>query len=197
MAAVALMLGGGGLVAANVYASASEGGWGGDSSQQGSPDAASSGATIDCPDIGTQLTSVPDEAKTEVDAQLALLDQQITEAYQKLKDSTESIRQDASFADNAIMNPLKEKRAATIGRIDDAIDRVGDRPEGLDALAGCTLIAPTNGDENGSGVTRAVAPTRPARTSSRVTARASRGTSSPRTGPSPRTTRTSPPCSPT
>lgn len=151
MAAVALMLGGGGLVAANVYASASEGGWGGDSSQQGSPDAASSGATIDCPDIGTQLTSVPDEAKTEVDAQLALLDQQITEAYQKLKDSTESIRQDASFADNAIMNPLKEKRAATIGRIDDAIDRVGDRPEGLDALAGCTLIAPTNGDDNGSG----------------------------------------------
>jgi uncharacterized membrane protein YgcG len=150
MAAVALMLGGGGLVAANVYASASEGGWGGDSSQQGSPDAASSGATIDCPDIGTQLTTVPDEAKTEVDAQLALLDQQITEAYQKLKDSTESIRQDASFADNAIMNPLKEKRAATIGRIDDAIARVGDRPEGLDALAGCTLIAPTNGDQNGS-----------------------------------------------
>jgi len=149
MAAVALMLGGGGLVAANVYASASEGGWGGDAAQQGSPDAASDGATIDCPDIGTQLTSVPDEAKTEVDAQLALLDQQITEAYQKLKDSTESIRQDASFADNAIMNPLKEKRAATIGRIDDAIARVGDRPEGLDALAGCTLIAPTNGDQNG------------------------------------------------
>jgi hypothetical protein len=149
MAAVALMLGGGGLVAANVYASASEGGWGGDSAQQGSPDAASDGATIDCPDIGTQLTTVPDEAKTEVDTQLALLDQQITEAYQKLKDSTESIRQDASFADNAIMNPLKEKRAATIGRIGDAIARVGDRPEGLDALAGCTLIAPTNGDQNG------------------------------------------------
>lgn len=151
MAAVALMLGGGGLVAANVYASASEGGWGGDTAQQGSPDAASDGATIDCPDVGTQLTTVPDEAKTEVDNQLALLDQQITEAYQKLKDSQESIRQDASFADNAIMNPLKEKRAATLGRIGDAIARVGDRPEGLDALAGCTLIAPTNGDQNGSG----------------------------------------------
>ncbi|WP_328936240.1 MULTISPECIES: DUF1996 domain-containing protein [unclassified Streptomyces] len=150
MAAVALMLGGGGLVAANVYASASEG-WGGDTTQQGSPDAASDGATIDCPDIGTQLTTVPDAAKTEVDNQLALLDQQITEAYQKLKDSTESIRQDASFADNAIMNPLKEKRAATIGRIDDAIARVGDRPEGLDALAGCTLIAPTNGSDDQSG----------------------------------------------
>ena len=153
MAAVALMLGGGGLVAANVYASASEGGWGGDTAQQGSPDAASRGATIDCPDIGTQLTTVPDEAKTDVDKELANLDQQITEAYQKLRDSTESIRQDASFADNAIMNPLKEKRAATIGRIDDAIARVGDRPEGLDALAGCTLIAPTNetGDQGGNG----------------------------------------------
>ncbi|MBK3562279.1 DUF1996 domain-containing protein [Streptomyces sp. MBT62] len=153
MAAVALMLGGGGLMAANVYASASEGGWGGDSAQQGSPDAASRGATIDCPDIGTQLTTVPDEAKADVDKELANLDQQITEAYQKLQDSRESIRQDASFADNAIMNPLKEKRAATIGRIDDAIARVGDRPEGLDALAACTLIAPTNenGDQGGNG----------------------------------------------
>ncbi|MFJ3898813.1 DUF1996 domain-containing protein [Streptomyces sp. NPDC090083] len=155
MAAVALMLGGGGLVAANVYASASEG-WGGDTTKQASPDAASDGATIDCPDVGTQLTTVPDAAKTEVDNQLALLDQQITEAYQKLKDSTESIRQDASFADNAIMNPLKEKRSATIARINDAIARVGDRPEGLDALAGCTLIAPTksddqSGDGNGDG----------------------------------------------
>jgi len=63
------------------------------------------------------------------------LDQQITEALPETEGSTESIRQDASFADNAIMNPLKEKRAATIGRIDDAIARVGDRPEGLDALA--------------------------------------------------------------
>ncbi|MBK3576200.1 DUF1996 domain-containing protein [Streptomyces sp. MBT65] len=158
MAAVALMLGGGGLVAANVYASASEGGWGGDTAQQGSPDAASDGATIDCPDVGTQLTTVPDEAKTEVDNQLALLDQQITEAYQKLKDSQESIRQDASFADNAIMNPLKEKRAATLGRIGDAIARVGDRPEGLDALAGCTLIAPTNGDQNGNGDDQSASP---------------------------------------
>lgn len=197
MAAVALMLGGGGLVAANVYASASEGGWGGDSSQQGSPDAASSGATIDCPDIGTQLTSVPDEAKTEVDAQLALLDQQITEAYQKLKDSTESIRQDASFADNAIMNPLKEKRAATIGRIDDAIDRVGDRPEGLDALAGCTLIAPTNGDDNGSGGDQSGSADPTGQGQQQGDGQGSRGTSSPRTGRSPRTTRTSPPCSPT
>ncbi|MFJ9896162.1 DUF1996 domain-containing protein [Streptomyces sp. NPDC091280] len=156
MAAVALMLGGGGLVAANVYASASEGGWGGDSAQQGSPDAASRGATIDCPDIGTQLTTVPAGAKTDVDKELALLDQQITEAYQKLQDSRDAIRQDASFADNAIMNPLKEKRAATIGRIDDAIGRVGDRPQGLDALAACTLIAPKNdtgdqGDQGGDG----------------------------------------------
>lgn len=143
-------------MAANVYASASEGGWGGDSAQQGSPDAASRGATIDCPDVGTQLTTVPDEAKADVDKELANLDQQITEAYQKLQDSRDSIRQDASFADNEIMNPLKEKRAETIGRIDDAIAQVGDRPEGLDALAACTLIAPTNetgdqGDQGGNG----------------------------------------------
>ncbi len=47
------------------------------------------------------------------------------------------------------MNPLKEKRAATIERIAIAIDRVGDRPEGLDSLAACTSRpAEGAGDEN-------------------------------------------------
>jgi len=151
------MLGGGGLVAANVYASAAEGGWGGDSSQHTDSDptgvGGSSGAgTIDCPDVGSQLTTVPEAAKTDVDNELALLDQQIAEAYQRLQDSAQAISQDAGFADNSIMNPLKEKRAATIERIAVAIDRVGDRPQGLDPLAACTLRAPDagTGDQTGN-----------------------------------------------
>ena len=39
------------------------------------------------------------------------------------------------------MGPLKEKRAATIDRIAIAIDRAADRPQGLEALAACTLRA--------------------------------------------------------
>jgi hypothetical protein len=134
------MLGGGGLVAANVYASATEGG---DSAQQSSDQdgwtKSAQGGTIDCPDVGSELTTVPEEAKQDVARELALLDQQIAEAYQRLQESAQAVRQDASFADSAIMNPLKEKRTATIERIAIAVDRVGERPEGLEALASCTL----------------------------------------------------------
>ncbi|WP_254390365.1 DUF1996 domain-containing protein [Streptomyces sp. AC550_RSS872] len=143
------MLGGGGLVAANVYASATE---------DGGPDPvrtlSSPAGTIDCPDVGSQLTAVPDTAKEDVAKELALLDQQIADAYQRLQESAQAIQQDAGFADNAIMNPLKEKRAATIERIAIAVDRAGDRPEGLESLAACTLRAAesgSGGQESGSG----------------------------------------------
>lgn len=85
------------------------------------------------------MTSVPEQARAEVDKELALLDEQIAKAYQRLSESAQQIQQDSGFADNAIMNPLKEKRGATLERIAIAIDRVGDRPEGLDALAACTV----------------------------------------------------------
>ncbi|MDX3748973.1 DUF1996 domain-containing protein [Streptomyces sp. AK08-02] len=161
-AAVALMLGGGGLVVANVYASATENGPSGDSSQQSWADRtlSSGAATIDCPDVGGQLAAVPDEARSEVDQELAALDQQIAEAYQRLQNSAQAIREDGGFADSAIMNPLKEKRSATIERIAIAIDRVGDRPQGLENLAACTFRASDdqseegqdqNGDQNDGG----------------------------------------------
>ncbi|WP_328884599.1 DUF1996 domain-containing protein [Streptomyces sp. NBC_00299] len=141
------MLGGGGLVAANVYASATEDG-GADPARTLSTPA----GTIDCPDVGSELTDVPDGAREDVAKELALLDQQIAEAYQRLQESAQAIQQDAGFADSAIMNPLKDKRAATIERIAIAVDRVGDRPEGLDSLASCTLRAADNGTgEDGDG----------------------------------------------
>ncbi|MET7682526.1 DUF1996 domain-containing protein [Streptomyces sp. NPDC005423] len=146
------MLGGGGLVAANVYASAAEGGRGGDSSQHtdsAAPGGSSGAGTIDCPDVGSRLTTVPEGAKSDVDTELALLDQQTAEAYQKLQNSAQAIGQDAGFADSAIMSPLKEKRAATLERIAVAIDRVGERPQGLDDLAACTLRPSDN--QNGAG----------------------------------------------
>ncbi|MET9972073.1 DUF1996 domain-containing protein, partial [Streptomyces sp. NPDC006356] len=143
------MLGGGGLVAANVYASATE-----DGATDPARTLSSPAGTIDCPDVGSELTAVPDTAKEDVAKELALLDQQIADAYQRLQESAQAIQQDAGFADNAIMNPLKEKRAATIERIAVAVDRAGDRPQGLEALAPCTLRAADNGtgeDGNGDG----------------------------------------------
>ncbi|MEW2260165.1 DUF1996 domain-containing protein [Streptomyces sp. NPDC047869] len=145
------MLGGGGLVAANVYASATEGGWGGGSGQDATGQVKSAGmATIDCPDVGSRLTSVPDDARADVDRELAQLDQQTTGAYRQLQASAQEIRQDPDAADDSIMNPLKEKRAATIERIAVAIDRAGDRPEGLEALAACTLRPGQDGTGGGS-----------------------------------------------
>ncbi|MEU0388323.1 DUF1996 domain-containing protein [Streptomyces chartreusis] len=127
-------------MAANVYASATDGGSGGDSAQTRSGTGVrTAGSTIDCPDVGSKLTSVPEQARGEVDKELALLDEQIAKAYQRLSESAQQVRQDSGFADNAIMNPLKDKRAAVLERIAIAIDRVGDRPEGLDALAACTV----------------------------------------------------------
>ncbi|MFJ8791978.1 DUF1996 domain-containing protein [Streptomyces sp. NPDC102462] len=131
------MLGGGGLIAANVYASATEGG-GRETSGSGTLSAAGA-ATIDCPDVGTRLTSVPDAARGEVDRELALLDEQIAAAYRQLQEAPQERRQDPGFTGGAIMDPLKEKRAAAIGRIADAIDRAGKGPQGLDELAECTL----------------------------------------------------------
>ncbi|MCT9144846.1 DUF1996 domain-containing protein, partial [Streptomyces violarus] len=145
-------------MAANVYASATDGGSGGEPAQTRSGTGVrTAGATIDCPDAGSRLTSVPEQARTEVDKELALLDEQIAKAYQRLSESAQRIQQDSGFADNAIMNPLKEKRGATLERIAIAIDRVGDRPEGLDALAACTVRdsgnqAPEQGEgQDGSG----------------------------------------------
>ncbi|WP_030238028.1 DUF1996 domain-containing protein [Streptomyces sp. NRRL S-455] len=125
-------------MAANVYASATDGG--GDAAwTRSGTGVRTAGATIDCPDVATELTAVPDRARPEVDKELALLDEQIAKAYQRLSESAQQVRQDAGFADNAIMNPLKDKRAATLERIAIAIDRVGNRPEGLDTLAACAV----------------------------------------------------------
>ncbi|MFE2064768.1 DUF1996 domain-containing protein [Streptomyces sp. NPDC059467] len=138
------MLGGGGLVAVNVYASATEGG----SDQQSWPNVqVLSAPTVYCPDVGSKLTAVPDGARSDVDGELAQLDQQIAAAYQQLKESGQALQQDPGFADREIMNPLKEKRSATLQRIADAIGREGDRPQGLDDLAACTLHSSNEGGQ--------------------------------------------------
>ncbi|MFI2376346.1 DUF1996 domain-containing protein [Streptomyces sp. NPDC018964] len=133
-------------MAANVYASATEEGGQGDGQAQ-----VFSGATIDCPDVATELTSVPEEARAEVDKELAGLDAQIAEAYKRIGESAEALRQDPGFAENAIAKPLEEKRAAALARIGTAIDRVGDRPEGLEELADCAVRESGNAAQPDAG----------------------------------------------
>ncbi|MGV9527533.1 DUF1996 domain-containing protein [Streptomyces cellulosae] len=136
------------MMAANVYASATDGG-------TSDAQVLSGAATIDCPDVATQLTEVPDQARAEVDKELANLDAQIAEAYKRLGESADAIRQDPGFAENAIAGPLKDKRAAVLARIGAAIETAGaKRPQGLDDLAACAVRDSGNApapEEGGDG----------------------------------------------
>jgi hypothetical protein len=157
-AAAALILGGGGLVAVNVYASATESGSAGAPGQANPSNQTWSGAaTIDCPDVGSKLAEVPQQARADVDKELALLDQQISEAYARMTSEQQAKAQDADFVQNAILGPLKEKRGAVIDRIKTGFKNAGaEAPNSLDALATCTAVPadPTQnnpGGQNGNG----------------------------------------------
>ena len=159
------MLGGGGLIAVNSYASAGEGEgpwpaeWNGQQQNQ-TQSAGPSASTIKCPEVANGLPEVPDGARPEVDRELATLDSQITEAYQKFVEEKEQIEQDPQFAQNTVLGPLKDKRAASIDRIATAISRVaGQRPQGLESMAPCILQADDTdgadaGGDNGQGQDR-------------------------------------------
>ncbi|WP_225830952.1 DUF1996 domain-containing protein [Streptomyces sp. NK08204] len=162
-ASAALALGGGGLLWANFHASAHESdnrSWGGDRTKA----ATAQVVTISCPDVGQQLTDVPARARTEVDGELATLDGQITDAYQRLATTRDAQAQDASFVQNSILQPLQDRRKAIIDRIRLEIDRVGgSAPDSLDALAPCTGAPAdrttaggwgnTSGPQQGNGAT--------------------------------------------
>ncbi|MFG2885089.1 DUF1996 domain-containing protein [Streptomyces sp. NPDC048297] len=147
-ASAALALGGGGLIWANFYASAHEsnsGPWGGDRIKSASAQV----ATISCPDVGQQLTDVPGQARTEVDGELANLDRQITDAYQRLATTRDAQAQDASFVQNSILRPLQDQRKVILDRIRLEISRVGGTDPGdLDTLAACTG---SPADQTGTG----------------------------------------------
>ncbi|GLV74098.1 hypothetical protein ACH4VS_22615 [Streptomyces hygroscopicus] len=101
---------------------------------------AGSGRTISCPDVASKIGEVPAAAQAEVDRNLALLDTQTAEADKRLATSRGEGGPD--FVRNAILGPLKDKRASTIDRIELSFSRQGSAaPSGLDALAGCSLTS--------------------------------------------------------
>ncbi|UXY26481.1 hypothetical protein [Streptomyces sp. HUAS TT20] len=93
--------------------------------------------TISCPDVASKLPAIPASAKAEVDRNLALLQTQIQEANKRLVDTVG--QGGPNFVNNAILSPLKGKRASTIDRIAISIGRTAAKPTGLDSLAACTL----------------------------------------------------------
>ncbi|MFZ3474114.1 DUF1996 domain-containing protein [Streptomyces sp. 4.24] len=117
-------------------------------------------ATIDCPDVGERLREVPDQARPEVDRELAGLDTQIADAYGRL--ATGRAQADA------LLGELKDQRGKTITKVSDAIGRDAARPDGLEELSACTMqeAAAADGDlarSGGGGSSEAAAKGGPAR----------------------------------
>ncbi|TXS42617.1 DUF1996 domain-containing protein [Streptomyces sp. OR43] len=144
IASAALILGGGGLAAVNVYASAGEGPSG--FSHRNGPQVRQA-STIDCPEVVNEIPEVPDPARAEVDRELAAMDTQITDAYREFADRRDRMARDPQLAQNAVLGPLKARRTASIDRIATAIGRSTERPEGLGSLAPCSLRADDEADE--------------------------------------------------
>ncbi|MGC4981807.1 hypothetical protein ACLQ18_14355 [Streptomyces sp. DT193] len=115
--------------------------------------------TVNCPAVAPSLPAIPASAKAEVDRNLALLDTQIAEANKRLVDTVG--QGGPNFVQNAILGPLKDKRVATVNRIATAIGRTAAKPQGLDALAPCTLNGAGGAAAGGAG-TGATAPSAPA-----------------------------------
>ncbi|MBD3006336.1 hypothetical protein [Streptomyces sp. 5-10] len=113
---------------------------GGGAEQGGGGAGAGSGQTISCPDVASEIGDVPAAAQAEVDRNIALLQTQLDEANKRLASSAGE--GGPNFVQNAILGPLKDKRASTIDRIELSFSRQGSTaPSGLDALAGCSLAS--------------------------------------------------------
>lgn len=148
IASAALILGGGGLAAVNVHASAGEGSAGSSHGRNWQP--ARHASTIDCPEVVDEIPEIPGQARAEVDRELAAMDTQITDAYREFADRRDRMARDPQLAQNAVLGPLKARRTASIDRIATAIGRSAERPQGLGSLAPCDLRADEEaGDETG------------------------------------------------
>ncbi|SER12881.1 hypothetical protein SAMN05216188_10820 [Lentzea xinjiangensis] len=94
-----------------------------------------SGSAIECP--SPVLPAVPAAARTEVDRELANLGEQLAEANERLRTSVG--QGGPAFVQNAILGPLASKRTAALDRIEIAVGRAGERPQGLERFATCSL----------------------------------------------------------
>src|SRR5690348_9345102 len=93
--------------------------------------------TVNCPQVAVTV-AVPAQQRADVLNNLKLLNSQIDEANQRLRSTVG--QGGAHFIDNAILGPLKDKRFATISRIETAIGRNAPKPN-LNAagLSACKL----------------------------------------------------------
>ncbi|WP_222108121.1 DUF1996 domain-containing protein [[Actinomadura] parvosata] len=105
-------------------------------------------SVISCPAVADRLGQVPARAEAEVQRNLQQLETQLAEANRRLANSAG--QGGPNFVQNAILGPLKDKRAATLQRIAIAFQRAGaEAPSGLQNLATCAVE--DDGNDAGDG----------------------------------------------
>ncbi|MCQ8828642.1 DUF1996 domain-containing protein [Streptomyces malaysiensis] len=93
--------------------------------------------TVKCPDAATRLSSVPQQARPTVDKELATMDSQVADAYQRL--AARGAGADQDWVRTRVLEPLTAQRRGALNRIGNEMDRVSSRPSGLGTLAPCTV----------------------------------------------------------
>lgn len=128
--------------------------------------------TVTCPKV-TIGVAVPAQQEADVQRNLALLDEQVAEANERLR--TTVGQGGPNFVQNAILGPLRDKRFATINRIETAIGRNAAKPDlNAEGLSACTLnqaagsvpparptAAPTTAPAKPTAVPTTTAPAKP------------------------------------
>nr|WP_043487309.1 MULTISPECIES: DUF1996 domain-containing protein [Streptomyces] len=118
--------------------------------------AARAGMTVKCPDVATSLSNVPQQARPAVNNELAKMDSQVADAYQRLAEP--GAKADQESVRTRVLDPLTSERRQTLDRIATEIEKVQPRPSGLDSLAACTVKQ----DQAAAADAQAAAPNTPA-----------------------------------
>ena len=93
--------------------------------------------TVNCPQVNINV-AIPAQAQAEINSNLQLLNTQIAEANNRLRTSVG--QGGPNFIQNAILGPLKDKRFATINRMETAIGRNAAKPNlNAEGLKTCSL----------------------------------------------------------
>ncbi|MFI0817123.1 DUF1996 domain-containing protein [Streptomyces sp. NPDC021098] len=127
----ALAVGGGALLMTDNNASA------GQSANRTESAARQSSATIQCPDVATKLSNVPQKARPAVDKELAQMDTQVADAYKQLA-AQGAKAADQEWVRTRVLEPLSSQRRSALNRIS---TRMGgsQQASGLSSMASCTV----------------------------------------------------------
>ncbi|MBG0562918.1 hypothetical protein [Actinoplanes aureus] len=100
-------------------------------------DVAANLPTVNCPQVNITV-AIPASAQAEIDRNLALLQTQIQEANNRIRNTVG--QGGPNFIQNAILGPLEGKRFAAINRMETAIGRAAAKPNlNAEGLAPCSL----------------------------------------------------------